>query len=808
MSDAGEENDWQEQFENVLASDYFWADKETVFFKYLLKLFGSGEEQCCSCHKSRLSEGSNAVGRCSNPVAIVRHISCRQSSSKRSCSCCDSERDCAYRTYYGTFNNGWRDSDYREEKDWATTIQTRRLLLPEGVGALGSLVDVVSNQSALLQTYLNQDDSFLKIKNTKMALKIIQKMYDAKRFGKNTLKVRDTKGILKNTQLFSSTPHPLNWIHQSERVLQVNVLHTNKEKCYLRPVTGSETREENEVSDITSQDNMSKDKWPDVLSCCELLGSFPKDTQVVTFASSMSPAPLSSTEPLLFLCEVDKGGISYKDGKLLIRQDVLCHSKNFCQPDSILQRRHRKDGLPADTKSAVSNWQTSDNSLAYPLVIAANNQLQSNQCLRRRLIRSPNASRLLNNTSNNNNIGNVHASGSSKDVEHVGSVSQADENKPSLLSRIRKGTTERERGSAGGERNTPKKESVKEESGSDSSSVSASNDEEEEETEEENSEIASINRAIIEDDATAKKLDKSLKSSTGYTFLNILIIVWHVVVVLVSLALVAVGIALCFFFTDIVEHSVKTTVDLRSYSNLVRFKNLPRPLVFGDLTQVVGSWLIGVHTVYIGGTMLFITQPLHKIHFTLSVVIAVTFCAIMCEANFCNIYLAPESEANENAKKELKKRLQSEYKIYSKNEFSMTYDFISIWGQCCGVVDQYDFTGIELVLSLGQASSHQVALPPTCCRREVFRRGLSALMMCLDSSSDIYKVGCYEVIYNWIRDHSIHYHAVVILHIVDLFLYTLIYWRHLHVLQQKLVTLLHMERKKGERELTYDELTK
>ncbi|BFZ00223.1 hypothetical protein BsWGS_03262 [Bradybaena similaris] len=278
-------------------------------------------------------------------------------------------------------------------------------------------------------------------------------------------------------------------------------------------------------------------------------------------------------------------------------------------------------------------------------------------------------------------------------------------------------------------------------------------------------------------------VEKSDRIKSNIECMDNFLIIWHSGLLILLVFLLGLGIVLRMYFSRIVERSVKTSAKFVLYSHFVKIDNVPDKLEFGNLTEVLSQALIIVSSLYIVCILCYMTFLMHRITYTIPLVVIVTGGIVLTEVNIINIYMSPVSAANEQAKKELKERSEKEYAVNSDKPFSVTYDFIAIWGQCCGIVDQYDFQNVLLKYYLTTTSENKtLQVPPTCCKPIAFEQGVEKVIECASKAEGIFDVGCYPTIYQWLRQYCNFYSIVVILQLLDVCIHIILYKKHLNLL--------------------------
>ncbi|XP_055868622.1 uncharacterized protein LOC106075782 [Biomphalaria glabrata] len=256
--------------------------------------------------------------------------------------------------------------------------------------------------------------------------------------------------------------------------------------------------------------------------------------------------------------------------------------------------------------------------------------------------------------------------------------------------------------------------------------------------------------------------------------------IWHTALMMACLFLILIGILLRFHFTDIVTNSVKSHPAFSEYEKFVIFRAQPKEFIFGDLTQTLGNALIVLNSVHILCTMMYMSFQIHQNQFTLPLVSLVSGTIVLMEVTVTNIYMDETSAASIAAKKQLQGKLKDVYLVEDSSTFSVTYDILALWGQCCGITEKYNFAAnTNLKFSLKTDSRRRtIQYPPTCCNVSLFllsKGAFEAVKECAMTGEGTYSEGCYFVLYNWLNNYCGFYSIATLLQLFDMFIHILLY---------------------------------
>ncbi|KAH9502218.1 hypothetical protein Btru_070439 [Bulinus truncatus] len=191
--------------------------------------------------------------------------------------------------------------------------------------------------------------------------------------------------------------------------------------------------------------------------------------------------------------------------------------------------------------------------------------------------------------------------------------------------------------------------------------------------------------------------------------------------------------------------------------------------------------LIIMNAGYIVCQVVYVSFLVHRNPFALPLVTLLTGVVILVEVNMINIYMSPVVAMNDEATLALKDKLIKSYAIYDTNVFSVTYDIIAIWGHCCGIINQYDFQTMLLKYRHGGVP-RILQVPATCCKESNFISGITAVVECAVRAEEIYPIGCYTMLFDWLMFYCNLYSIVIIIQLLDMCVHILLYKRRVKIM--------------------------
>ncbi|GFS17115.1 tetraspanin [Elysia marginata] len=230
-----------------------------------------------------------------------------------------------------------------------------------------------------------------------------------------------------------------------------------------------------------------------------------------------------------------------------------------------------------------------------------------------------------------------------------------------------------------------------------------------------------------------------------------------------------------FSFGSYISYQLQSLPGYDTYRKVTRD---PRPEydfhLYSRINEL-GDFIIAVNVLYIGCMVVYVTYFSHRNPLTLPGTATVTSLLFLLEGAFANILYNPGILRDEKTVGRLQTRLHTEYKVFSTNEFSVIQDHLSIWLQCCGIVDVYDFHNVTLNLQ-GKTS---LQVPPSCCKRHVFEEGLTAVVECMKKGDEksTHRRGCMDAYMDWIQDVCHAYVIYIWIHLIDCVIHAALYKR-------------------------------
>ncbi|KAK0040204.1 hypothetical protein Bpfe_030356 [Biomphalaria pfeifferi] len=259
------------------------------------------------------------------------------------------------------------------------------------------------------------------------------------------------------------------------------------------------------------------------------------------------------------------------------------------------------------------------------------------------------------------------------------------------------------------------------------------------------------------------------------------ILIWHSFVLVLSTLLMIVGFVLLYGFSPYVRYIITTFPGYNNYGHFVNLAYEPKELRFGEMTSTLGVILVVLNVGYILCQLIYLSSLVHRNPFALPLVTLLTGVVLLIEVNMINIYMSPVAALNADATNVLQDKLLKSYAIYDTNMFSVTYDIIAIWGRCCGIINQYDFQTMLLKYRHGGVP-RVLQVPATCCKETEFISGISAVVDCAVRAENIYTVGCYNMLFDWLMFYCNLYSIVVVIQLLDMAVHILLYKRRVRIL--------------------------
>ncbi|GFO28100.1 tetraspanin [Plakobranchus ocellatus] len=229
--------------------------------------------------------------------------------------------------------------------------------------------------------------------------------------------------------------------------------------------------------------------------------------------------------------------------------------------------------------------------------------------------------------------------------------------------------------------------------------------------------------------------------------------------------------------------------------------------------QDIGEMLIGFHGVYLLCVFMYMSYPVHAIQFTLPIGSLLTGVIAFAEVSVVNIAFAPSLIDRAEIKDDLVLKLRKDYFFKGNNDFSISYDYFSIWLQCCGISDRSDFQTAGLERQKGKTKV-DLQVAPTCCEEKLFSvaSGLK-VDQCIESGeTNIYQIGCFSKLVDYIKKMCKYYAIVIWIHLVDCCIHSYLYKQRVTYLvrvmdykaeKQREAAVRHSQDQRGEEETTW-----
>ncbi|RUS73681.1 hypothetical protein EGW08_018563 [Elysia chlorotica] len=259
----------------------------------------------------------------------------------------------------------------------------------------------------------------------------------------------------------------------------------------------------------------------------------------------------------------------------------------------------------------------------------------------------------------------------------------------------------------------------------------------------------------------------------------------------VSLGLVLAAVTAEYFLSYFTISKVKALPSFSTYANyLTPVDEREFEIVFSGFPQRIGVMLFVSQTMYLLAHIFYVTYGIHKMQFTLPVGALSTGSVTFAEITIINVLFSPKLIADETRVNNLKKKLHS-YQVRSNKTFDISYDYMSVFMRCCGITDEYDFfqtsnLGYQKLKKDGTTAYHKVQVAPTCCRRDVFAKGVESVDMCAKHIRDNYIQGCFSLLVKNVVKGCRYYTIVIWIHLLDLIFHSSLYRKKVKILSQVL----------------------
>ncbi|KAK3800560.1 hypothetical protein RRG08_013401 [Elysia crispata] len=278
---------------------------------------------------------------------------------------------------------------------------------------------------------------------------------------------------------------------------------------------------------------------------------------------------------------------------------------------------------------------------------------------------------------------------------------------------------------------------------------------------------------------------------SGSPLINAFLTLWQLLLLVISGALLAAAVGVKYYFSYMVISQVKALPMFSTYSEyMVTADENTFNIQFSGYPNTIGTLLIISHGLYLVSHLLYVTYGIHKIQLTLPVAALTTAFVAFAEISIINVVFNPNLITDENIVQELRKKLYT-YSVKSNKTFDMSYDYMAVFLRCCGITDEYDFfktvnLGYDQIQRGGTKTYYKVQIAPTCCRRDVFAKGVTGVDNCAKYSKDQYIEGCFTLLVRYIASGCKYYAIVVWIHLVDTSFHASLYKKKVAMLAQVL----------------------
>ncbi|GFR61085.1 polyprotein [Elysia marginata] len=165
---------------------------------------------------------------------------------------------------------------------------------------------------------------------------------------------------------------------------------------------------------------------------------------------------------------------------------------------------------------------------------------------------------------------------------------------------------------------------------------------------------------------------------SGRKFVDRVCNLWHILFLFLSMCLVMAGVLLRFFFGSYLIVHIQGLPAFTMYSSFVKRVSSDTDFHFSGYIQDLGYHLITLNSMFVICSLSYMIYPLHKFTFTIPVVCFISGTSSIIEMAVININYNTGISKNEAVMIRMQNRLREEYQIKGANEFSVSYDYISI----------------------------------------------------------------------------------------------------------------------------------
>ncbi|XP_041372681.1 tetraspanin-1-like [Gigantopelta aegis] len=249
---------------------------------------------------------------------------------------------------------------------------------------------------------------------------------------------------------------------------------------------------------------------------------------------------------------------------------------------------------------------------------------------------------------------------------------------------------------------------------------------------------------------------------------RILLIILNLLFLLMSLAILAVGVILKFFPGKIFSYILTAAKDF----DLVKLPSGAEEINFLPLLDTVGVVLIVLGCILLSISFLACCGACCEWRLFLILFSILMLILILAQLLLGGLFLAKDSLLNKALKETLATEIKTRYKgpADRKDAFSMVVNMLSYSLECCGSRDYKDFDNTDWKLfKYPQNGTPQqtiiAAVTMTCCRKkyiDVDPPLLSCAKAPIDTSK-IYNTGCYDKLYQLVDNKQLWVITVFVL---------------------------------------------
>lgn len=266
--------------------------------------------------------------------------------------------------------------------------------------------------------------------------------------------------------------------------------------------------------------------------------------------------------------------------------------------------------------------------------------------------------------------------------------------------------------------------------------------------------------------------------------------IWHILFLFLSMVLVMLGVLLRWFFGNFIIVHVQSKPSFTMYSSFVTRASSGTRIYFSGVIQEIGLYLVIINSAFVLCALSYMVYPLHKFSFTVPVMCLIGGVFSLVETGFISVKFDADVSKDIEEIKRLQDKLTAEYRIKGANEFSISYDYLSIWLQCCGIADRHDFINVTLEATGSLSAENTLQVPPSCCKGELFEKkgekGQMAILECASNAKPINSFGCFATLIGYLRERSRIYIACAAVHILDLVIHAFLYRHRIRILEKAL----------------------